>query len=289
MTGALGDGAGKWRLRVTAERPIRVMSLLQSVDGSLTNVSTAPERAVHRRAASSVCGAPASRRPCAGRQPLRGSGGRCPSQPSTTPGMDYGPLTLRIGANEAVHITSADLEGGNPGKGLSGGVGEGEGDWRLELTTELDLEVLSYARTWGGGTLASLHDVVPEDEAVHRVAFFNPASNRGRVSWLRLVKPGQGRRRRCASAASTTRAKRGRAKWSSPSGAGASRSLSAQALESGEGEGMTGALGDGAGKWRLRVTADRPLRVMSLLASGPDLTNLSTVPASVMNQGAQGE
>ena len=40
--GALGDGAGKWRLRVTAERPIRVMSLLASSDGALTNVSTAP-------------------------------------------------------------------------------------------------------------------------------------------------------------------------------------------------------------------------------------------------------
>ena len=62
--------------------------------------------------------------------------------------------------------------------------------------------------------------------------------------------------------------------------AGASRSLSARALESGEGEGLSGALGDGAGKWRLRVRAERPIRVMSLLRSMEGaLTNVSTVPA----------
>ena len=42
LGGALGDGAGKWRLSVTSDRPIAVMSLLASPTGHLTNLSTAP-------------------------------------------------------------------------------------------------------------------------------------------------------------------------------------------------------------------------------------------------------
>ena len=58
-------------------------------------------------------------------------------------------LALKIGANEVIHFNSDDLEQGSPGKGLSGGTGAGEGDWRLGLTSELEIEVLSYIRTGG--------------------------------------------------------------------------------------------------------------------------------------------
>jgi hypothetical protein len=37
-------------------------------------------------------------------------------------GMEYGPLTRRIGANAAVHFNSAGLERGNAERRLSGGV-----------------------------------------------------------------------------------------------------------------------------------------------------------------------
>ena len=56
-------------------------------------------------------------------------------------------------------------------------------------------------------------------------------------------------------------------------------------LEAGNAErGLSGGVGDGKGKWRLRVTAERPIRVMSLLSSGPHLTNVSAAPASRMSQ-----
>ena len=42
--GALGNGTGKWRLAVTSEQPVIVMSLLSSPTGHLTNLSTAPDR-----------------------------------------------------------------------------------------------------------------------------------------------------------------------------------------------------------------------------------------------------
>ena len=53
------------------------------------------------------------------------------------------------------------------------------------------------------------------------------------------------------------------------------RTVSASALENGE-DGMTGALGDGHGKWQLAVTSDAPIDVMNLLESPQGhLANLS--------------
>ena len=61
--------------------------------------------------------------------------------------------------------------------------------------------------------------------------------------------------------------------------AGASRTLHSGELESGA-YGLTGALGDGAGKWQLIVDSDRPIMVINLLASPTGhLANLSTVPS----------
>ena len=42
VEGALGTGTGKWRFTVEADRPITVMSLLESPTGHLSNLSTAP-------------------------------------------------------------------------------------------------------------------------------------------------------------------------------------------------------------------------------------------------------
>ena len=61
-------------------------------------------------------------------------------------GVPYGPATLAIGAGETAHFNSGDLEDGNAAKGLSRGIGKGEGDWRLRLRSQLDLEVLAYNR-----------------------------------------------------------------------------------------------------------------------------------------------
>ena len=40
LTGRLGDGAGKWRLFITAGQAVEGMSLLEAVSGHLTNLST---------------------------------------------------------------------------------------------------------------------------------------------------------------------------------------------------------------------------------------------------------
>ena len=193
-------------------------------------------------------------------------------------GSRYGPVTLSLGARQARHFNSDDLERGNAAKGLSGGLGDGEGYWRLRLESELDLEVGAYIRT-PDGFLSSVHDVVPTvevgGEAVHRVSVFNPGSNRRQVSWLRLVNLTRGRVRVTIRG----RDDRGRA---APGGevsltlpAAGARQVSAQELESGAG-GLSGRLGDGNGKWQLFVRADGDIEVGSAVQTpSGHLTNLS--------------
>ena len=75
-------------------------------------------------------------------------------------GNRYPPLRLAIDAGVAAHFNSEDLENGNPGKGLTDGIGSGTGDWRLELDSELDIELLAYIRT-KDGFLTAMHDLAP--------------------------------------------------------------------------------------------------------------------------------
>ena len=147
-----------------------------------------------------------------------------------------------------MHFNSNDLEGGNTGKGLTGSTGAGEGDWRLTLTSDLDVEVLSYIRTTDG-FLTAMHDLAPEAEGEHRIAIFNPGSNAAQVSRLRLINPGE------AEAQVTIEGVDDRGM--SPGGtvevtvaAGVTQTLTAAELESG-GTGMTGR----TGRWRGQVAA----------------------------------
>ena len=279
LSGALGDGRGKWRLRVSAEETIRVMSVLASPTGHLANVSITPGRTPEARRVPYFL----SESALYGQGFVRvinhsGEAGEVSIIAIDDAGTSYGPLTLPLGAGAAVNFNSGDLEQGNPAKGIESGTGAGEGDWRLALASTLDIEVLSYVRS-ADGFVTSMHDEAPRTGAgEHRVVFMNPASNRNQVSGLRLVNPGE--------AAAEVRitgiddaGESGEGAVELTLGAGVSRTVRVQALESGEGEGLSGALGDGRGKWRLRVSADRPIRVMSVLASPTGhLANVSTVP-----------
>ncbi len=279
LAGALGDGRGKWRLAVESEGAVEVMSLLSSPTGHLTNLSTAPEGALDGTHA--VPWFP-SASDALGRQGFVRVVNHVDRTGEVTirayDGTDraYEALTLSIGAGETKHFNSDDLEGGAPSKGLNGSTGAGEGDWRLELTSGLDIEVLSYIRT-PDGFLTAVHDVAPVEDGLHRVATFNPGSNRNQASVLRLVNAGAVPARATVTGIDD--------RGASPGGpvtvtvpAGGSRTVTAAELESG-GDGLEGALGDGSGKWRLEVESDRPITVMSLLSSPTGhLTNLSTAP-----------
>ena len=288
LSGALGTGAGKWRLRVTSAQPVEVMSLLSSPTGHLTNLSTVPDATGSGDdgvAAHGVALFP-SASDAQGRQGFvrvvnrTDHAGEVRIDAWDDEGVQVDSVMLAVGAGETKHFNSDDLETGNAEKGLEGATGSGAGDWRLELTSGLDIEVLAYIRT-EDGFLTAMHDVAPSGGAGHRVVTFNPGRNVNQVSWLRLVNPGAGRAEVIIEGVDD--------KGASPGGAvelslepGASRTFSARELESGRAEGLSGALGTGGGKWRLAVTSDRPVQVMSLLSSPTGhLTNLSTVPHKV--------
>ena len=277
--GGIGDGTGKWRLAIDALWPVEAASLLTSPGGHLTNLSTAPEAG-----ADGVWRMPlfpaadgASRRQGFVRVINRSRrAGEVQVVAVDDGGARVGPVTLALRAEQTVHFNSDDLQRGNAAKGLRDGVGSPtRGDWRLELTSELDIAVTSYIRT-EDGFLTSMHDLAPPGAAAQaaRVPIFNPGSNRRQVSLLRVVNDGD--------AVATVRVT-GVDDAGMPSGevrltvrAGETRTLEAADLEAGDAA-FEGALGDGVGKWRLAVASDVPVGVMSLLRSpGGHLTNLST-------------
>ena len=193
-------------------------------------------------------------------------------------GDPFGPVYLSLDAKQTRHFNSRDLEDGNSEKGLSGGTRSGTGNWRLHLSTDLDIKPRAYIRTTDG-FLTSIHEVAGEEDEGsmrYRVPTFNPGKNTDQKSRLRLINVGDGTASIEISGLDD--------KGTSPSGgsvrltlpAGAAHLLSAQELEQGA-DGVTGQLGTGSGKWQLSVEADQPLQVMSLLFSRRtgNLTNLS--------------
>ena len=136
--------------------------------------------------------------------------------------------------------------------------------------------MLGYARTQDR-FLTTLHELAPRVGVGRAVAIFNPGSNLAQVSSLRLVNPGT------EPAAVTVTARDDRGRYAGGPvrltiSLGAAHTYTAAQLEEGGGD-LSGAFGAGAGKWRLAVSSDRPISVMSLLASCTGhLTNLSTAP-----------
>ena len=185
-------------------------------------------------------------------------------------------LTLTLDPHETQPLNSQDLEGGNADKGLSGGTGAGSGDWRLRFESELEIEVGAYVRSTDG-FLSAMHDFVALDGLTDSryVTIFNPASNVNQRSRLRLINPDP---ENAVDLTITGRDDAGTAGQSTVGlqlAAGSVRTLSAGDLENG-GEGLTGALGDGRGKWRLFVESTGEVLVVNLLDSVTgDLTNLS--------------
>ena len=183
-------------------------------------------------------------------------------------------VTLSMGANETQAFNSTDLESGNAGKGLSARTGEGNGDWWLELESDLEIEVGTYVRT-SDGFLTAMHDIVGIDATGrYYVPIFNPASNVDRRSLLRLVNPG-------VNPVDVTitgyddAGNQGDSVVQLRVMALAAATVDAAELENG-GTGLVGRFGDGHGKWRLFVDAGHDIYVVNLLDSVTgDLTNLS--------------
>ena len=197
-------------------------------------------------------------------------------------GVRHSPVQeLSLSPWQVLHFNSHDLERGNATKGIVG-VGSGTGDWYLEVTPQSPgIRTLGYIRTTSDGFLASMNTVAPRKDRVHWIATFNPGSNRDQVSMLRLIHP------RCPQSECETAnvsivgvddEGRRSDRVTLALRPGQARMVTAQQLEQGDDtfQGEGAGIGDGTGKWRLLVTADRAIQVMSLLRSPTGhLVNLS--------------
>ena len=275
-----GLGEGGHQLRV-GEFPWFAQSLYMNPTGHLTNLSTMPTN----KAEPLADGATRHRVPLlpAAAGPHEGlvrvvnrsaKAGEATIEATDDEGNQFGPARLALRPRQTVLFSSADLEHGNDAKGLAGTIGPAEGDWRLALTSTLDLQVLSYARS-EGGLVSAMHDLAPvAPDGAYRVVYFNPGSNTRYVSKLRLANNGDQRAAATIIGIDDRGVQSETVTLAIPAMSAAT--FTSVQLESG-GEGLAGSLGDGNGKWRLRVESDVPLEVMSLVESRDGhLVNVST-------------
>ena len=186
-------------------------------------------------------------------------------------GATFGSDVISLAAWQAMHFNSDDLEMGNASKGFAG-VGSGTGDWRLQIESDLRLEVLAYVRT-SDGFLTAIHGEARHPGLWHLVPIFNPGSNTNQVSKLRLINQMEA----AASVAVVGVDDSGEIFQASVTvPAERALTISAQQLESGDELRDGGGLGNGVGKWRLHVAADAPISVMSLMETPTGhITNLA--------------
>ena len=271
---------GKRRWTIAMSWPVEAVGLLTSPGGHVTNISTAPAAGadnVWRTPLFPAADGASGREGVVRVVNHSRRAGEVAVVAVDDGGARAGPVALALKAGRTVRFNSGDLERGNAAKGLPVGVGPpARGDWRLELASELDIAVTSHVRT-ADGFLTSMHDLAPPGVAAQtaRVAFFNPGSNRRQASLLRVMNDGAAAATVTVTGVDDAGTPGGEVRLTVP--AGEALTWESAALEAG-GAAFEGALGDGAGKWRLAVSSDVPVSVMSLLrGSSGHLTNLSSV------------
>ncbi len=266
LTGSLGDGSGKWRMTVTSSQSAKVLSLLEDPDGNISNLSTAivPENEQHL--INYMLPDDASQQGF-----IRFINNSNSAATVTIQGIDEAGtterITLAMGANEAAHLNSGDIENGNPSKGLNGSLGDGAGAWRLVVTADQDIDVVGLFRTNDGFVNIVHNNTNFVAATTHFVPFFNPASNPDQVSTLRLNNPGN---------TANTFTISGTDDDGDPGAGSFEVTLSDNTSQTVTSASLEGSWGDGDGKWRVDIASTQDSYVQSLLtAPGDLLSNLS--------------
>jgi len=280
LTGTLDNGSGKWRLTVSSSLDLRVISMIRTPDGFLTNLSgmvdanasgdrviyfTNPASETTRTTFLRIINTSSQ----SGTVTISGTD----DAGNIAPGGD---VMFALGANASIQITAQDLEGGNLDKGLLGMLGDGEGRWRLTVSADVAIQVMSLIRT-PDGFLTNLSRTTPVSAGVNDIFMFNPGSNINQRSSLRIVNDSnqQGSVTISGFDDNGNAAPAGDVTFNIAANAG--MLITAQDLEDGNAAlGLVGSLGNGSGKWHLQVISDVDLQVQSLLDTPTGfLTNLS--------------
>ena len=287
LEGGLGNGVGDWRLTATSYDGVQVLNLLGSAGGNWVNLSAEPsasdDDAEHLPLFLSEIASQGVHGQSVARIVNRSArSGQVAIRAVDAQGRAYPAGALALAAGRTVKFNSTELEQGDAERGLTGltATGVDQGNWRLLLTSDLDIRASAYIEA-SDGLFGSFHECVSaavataDAQQTHAVLLFNSAGHQDGASRLRLINsadaPANVRIRGLDDAG-----RPGVAVVRLAIPAGATRELTASDLETGEADGVSGALGDGGGKWRLWVESDAPIEVMNLVetASG-HLSNLS--------------
>ena len=277
LSGALGEGDGNWRLVVSSDLEMDVMSIIRLPGGYLSNMSAISPGEGNSRELTLVEPADETTRTSSLRIINTSTNVATVTVSATdddgapAPGGD---VTMTLNPNQAQHVSIADLESGNVSEGLSGMLGDGNGRWRMTVSSTDTLEVMSLVETTDN-LMANISRAVPSSGNVHEVPVFNPGSNVERRSNIRVTNETSNQ-----AAITIT----GYDDAGNPEATPVTFNLpgeesidiTAQELEAGDSERFAGAFGDGIGKWRLTVTATQSVSVQGTLNNTTGfITNLS--------------
>jgi len=200
-------------------------------------------------------------------------------------------FTLAAGETTGYRIT--ELEDGAPNKGLAGAIGTGTGDWRINFESSAALRIVGFYRNPQTGFLNSLHDTAHAGLAgqKHILPMVNPGSNPNQVGKIRLLSSDLQDEATVQIFGIDDQGVRfpenGFVDAIVP--AGGALTLTMAELEQGSSNpAVTGALGDGAGKWRLTITSNTAIGVMSLIfAPNGYLSNVSSSGHALASDGGR--
>lgn len=274
LSGFLSDGRGTLRLRVQSDPGVLAMSLIENNNGHLASFSNSSARNRNKSVSFFLSASDAYRRQGMLRiVNLERLAGEVTIHAFDDSGRAYETISLQIDSSGIAEFDSNDLELGNPAKGLLKGTGAGVGNWRLELLSDLDLDILSSVRT-PDGFLTPMQDTVLSNDNSHYISMFKAADKTSHFGLLRLINAGSQPANVTIHGVDDSGLTHGTARLTvAPN---ASRTLNATELEEG-GEDLDGMLGNGTGDWRLAISSNAPVEVMNLLSTPTGhLTNLST-------------
>jgi hypothetical protein len=288
LLGSLGDGAGKWRLTVSSTGRLRALSLLSDPKGYLTNLSTTPDGRTEPAVSTDRAlwfvprGSNAVQQGFVRVNNRSGSSGLVTVRAVDESGvMAPGALTFMLEPHRTMSFSSQELESGNVAKGLTGGTGPGTGDWRIVVSTTLDVEVLGYIRTVDG-FLTSMHDIADRVSGVWELPMLNPASNTNQRAAVRVTNPTGSPAVVSIRGVDDLGVAYGPVALTVP--AGRTVELSAVDLEQGNAlKGLPAGLGDGTARWRISLQSTTNLRVVALVRDPAGyITNLSSRPDATL-------
>ena len=151
LSGKFGTGSGHWRLTAMSSLDLRVLSLVRTPNGFLTDLGAS----VPAQDGSNDIWVfnPASN--IRQRSILRLINSGDDDAIATIAGIDDegiqgSAVQAEIPAQTAYFLSSADLEHGNAEKGLIGAMGNGTGKWRLQVQADPTVQVMNLLETNDG-------------------------------------------------------------------------------------------------------------------------------------------